>query len=165
MARPKPIETLEQYKARQAMYVQRWRVANPEKQALARKRAYNNRKLKAMRMIAEPVCNRCGCDELDFLEFNHIAGGGSVEFRADTYMSMADKLITGKRGTDGLEILCRVCNALDYLERKNPEAAKHYNVEYCDVIRKRYVNHIGEGENWQDVTPVVNAKELEHASR
>lgn len=36
---------------------------------------------------------------------------------------------------------------------------------YVDVIRKRYANHIGEGENWQDVTPVVNAKELEHASR
>ena len=35
--------------------------------------------------------------------------------------------------------------------------------KYCDVIRKRYANHIGEGERWQEVTPAV--KELVNASR
>lgn len=28
--------------------------------------------------------------------------------------------------------------------------------KYCDVIRKRYANHIGEGERWQEVTPAIN---------
>ena len=36
---------------------------------------------------------------------------------------------------------------------------------YADVIRKRYANHIGEGDNWQDVTPAVETKELIHGYR
>lgn len=37
---------------------------------------------------------------------------------------------------------------------------------YCDVIRKRYAQHIGEEESWQEATPLTNeAKELESASR
>lgn len=27
---------------------------------------------------------------------------------------------------------------------------------YCDVIRKRYANHIGEGESWQAATPAIS---------
>lgn len=34
--------------------------------------------------------------------------------------------------------------------------------KYVDVIRKRYANHIGEGDRWQDVTPAVS-KELVNA--
>ena len=155
MSRPKPNLTPEELKARSAMWVQKWRTNNPEKQALARKRAYNNRKLRAIKMVANPVCNRCGCDEIDFLEFNHIKGGGCREWKQDKYTSMTDKLITGKRTAEGLEILCRVCNALDYLERKNPESASKYKVEYCDVIRKRYAKLIGQEETWQEITPVI----------
>ena len=152
MSRPKPDETPEQYAARQAMYVQRWRMANPEKQALARKRAYSNRKRKAFDLVGGAKCVRCGCDELDFLEFNHIGGNGCAEWRESNGTAMMDRILTFKRATDDLEVLCRICNALDYLERKNPEAAKGYSIEY----RKRYAKHIG-SEDWEAVTPAVEA--------
>jgi len=45
-------------------------------------------------------------------------------------MSMTDKLITGKRSVDGLEILCRVCNALEFLERKNKKSAERFEIKW-----------------------------------
>lgn len=35
---------------------------------------------------------------------------------------------------------------------------------YVDVIRKRYANHIGEGETWQEATPAVNELAVNHGS-
>jgi len=54
---------------------------------------------------SELICSRCGCDELDFLEYNHIGG-------------------------DGLEILCRVCNAHEFLERKNGKSAERFEIKW-----------------------------------
>lgn len=130
MARPKPNLTEEQLKARSAAWVKKWRDANPEKQALARKRAYLNRKLKAFKVIGEPKCKRCGCNILEFLEYNHINGGGCKEWRESRGRSMADRLLTNGRTKDGLEILCRVCNALDFLSRKNKDEAKRYEIKW-----------------------------------
>jgi hypothetical protein len=59
-------------------------------------------------------------------------------------------------GSGSLLIACKNINRTCYMMELDPK--------YCDVIRKRYAKHIGE-EDWQSVTPVVNAKELEHASR
>lgn len=87
------------------------------------------RKRRAMELIGEVKCRNCGCDEIDFLEFNHIGGGGCKEYRKNGH-GMVHQLLTENRGTDGLEILCRVCNALDYLERKNKESAKKYKVQW-----------------------------------
>lgn len=129
MAIPKPNLTPEQIKARQAKWVQNWRIKYPEKQALARKRAYNNRKLKAFKIIGEPKCNRCDCDELDFLEFNHIGGGGCKDWKENKGTAMMDRLLKG-RGKEDLEILCRVCNALDFLERKNNLSAKRFIIKW-----------------------------------
>lgn len=81
MARPKPNLTPEQLKARQAKWVDNWRKKYPDRQKLARKRAYLNRKIKALKFVGEVKCNRCGCDEIDFLEFNHIKGNGCKEWR------------------------------------------------------------------------------------
>jgi len=127
MARPKPNLTEEGLKARQAKWVKDWRERNPEKQKLARKRAYNNRKVKAMNMVAGPVCNQCGCDELDFLEFNHIDGGGCKDWKENNGKAMADRVIMG-RGVEDLEILCRLCNALDHLSRKNKPQSIRFKV-------------------------------------
>lgn len=124
------IETTEQRKARHARYVQKWRQNNPEKQSLARKRAYDNRKVKAFSLLGEVRCRRCGCDELHFLEFNHKKGDGCKEWRETGGKAMMDLILTRKRRIDDLEILCRVCNALDFLERKNKIAAKRFNVHW-----------------------------------
>ncbi len=130
MALPKPNLTPEQLKARSAMWVKRWRDKYPEKQALARKRAYNNRKLKAILKVGEARCVRCGCDELDFLEFNHIGGNGCKDHRENKNVPMMDRILTGKRNTDDLEIVCRVCNALDFLERKNNKQSKRFSIKW-----------------------------------
>jgi hypothetical protein len=127
MARPKPNLTPEQLKARQAQWVQNWRTKYPEKQKLARKRAYNNRKLKALKMVGDAECVRCGCDELDFLEFNHTEGGGCKDWRKNKGVAMMDRVIGG-RDTEDLEILCRICNALHYLESKNNKQALRYDI-------------------------------------
>lgn len=130
MARPKRIETEAERKARMAGYVQRWRVNNPDKQKLARQRAYQNRKLKALTVVGNATCIRCGCDEIDFLEFNHKNGDGCKDWRDANGIPMMDRILTGNRNTDDLEILCRVCNALDHLERKNGSSAKKYRIYY-----------------------------------
>lgn len=122
--------TLEQIKLRQAKWVKNWRDKNPEKQILARKRAYINRKIKAMNLVGGAKCVLCGCEEIDFLEFNHKHGGGSKEYRDGNRMAMMDKLLTNKREIEGLEILCRICNALDFLKRKNKEQSKRYKVTW-----------------------------------
>jgi hypothetical protein len=128
MARPKPNLTTEQLKERSAAWVKKWRDNNPEKQALARKRAYNNRKLKAILRVGEAKCNRCGCDEIDFLEFNHKNGGGCKEWRETKGRPNMDRILTANRGVEDLEILCRICNAWDYLLRKNEKQAKRFDV-------------------------------------
>ena len=130
MALPKPNLTPEQLKARSAMWVKRWRDKYPEKQALARKRAYNNRKLKAILKVGEARCVRCGCDELDFLEFNHIGGNGCKDHRENKNVPIMDRILTRKRNTNDLEIVCRVCNALDFLERKNNKQSKRFSIKW-----------------------------------
>ena len=130
MALPKPKLTPEQLKARSAMWVKRWRDKYPEKQALARKRAYNNRKLKAILKVGEARCVRCGCDELDFLEFNHIGGNGCKDHRENKNVPIMDRILTRKRNTNDLEIVCRVCNALDFLERKNNKQSKRFSIKW-----------------------------------
>lgn len=47
----------------------------------------------------------------------------------------------------GCEHTNRVCYAMEL------------DPKYCDVIRKRYANHIGEEESWQILTPVLNQLE------
>lgn len=136
MARPKPNLTTEQLKARSAMWVKKWRDKYPERQALARKRAYNNRKLKAILKVGEAKCNNCGCNEMEFLEFNHINGDGCKDWRENKGMAMMDRILTGKRKTNDLEIVCRVCNALDYLGRKNPEQSKRFKILWGQKAKK-----------------------------
>lgn len=128
MARPKPNETEQQRKARMAAYVQKWRVNNPDKQKLARQRAYNNRKIKAMELVGGAVCARCGCTELHALEFNHINGSGAREYRDNNNRAMMDMLLTFNREPDDLEVLCRPCNAVDFIERKIPDMKGSFEV-------------------------------------
>lgn len=64
-------------------------------------------------------CAQCGCNDIRLLEINHINGGGSKETdkgRKNSYFW--NNILSGKRKTDDLEILCRVCNARHYLESK-----------------------------------------------
>lgn len=150
MAR-KAIYTPEEKKIKQAEWVANWRRKNPEKQKLARQRAYNNRKIKAMELVGGAICVRCGCNELHALEFNHKNGGGASEHRDNNNTPIVDRILTMKRGVDDLEILCRVCNSLDHLERKIPEIKGRYEIRYA----KFAAVDDQLPENWEELTPAI----------
>lgn len=120
-------EGLEKERKRATEYTRKYRKNNPDKVKKNRKSAYNNRKRKAMEMVDGAYCNKCGCNELDFLEFNHINGGGCKEWRENKGVAMMDRVLNG-RDVGDLEILCRICNALEYLERKNYEQSKKFKI-------------------------------------
>ena len=66
-------------------------------------------------------CANCGCDDPRFLEINHIKGGGNQEHKKrgkNVTRNMILLIYLKKRGIEDLNILCKICNALDYLERK-----------------------------------------------
>lgn len=68
-------------------------------------------------------CSMCGCDDTRFLEINHIHGGGKKEqqrFKEESHNSSQNIIMLihkGKRGVEDLNLLCRVCNSIDHLER------------------------------------------------
>jgi hypothetical protein len=114
-------EKLKEHRKRATEATRRWRARHPDKVKQKRKDAYNNRKQRAMDKLGGAICIRCGCDELGFLEFNHKNGGGCKEWRT-AKKSMADRILSGERSTEDIEILCRLCNAHHFLESKNVNA-------------------------------------------
>ena len=115
------METPEQRRARMTRYTRAYRARHPERVRVSRKAVYDGRKRRAMELIGGAFCVSCGCDELDFLEFNHVGGGGCEDHRTHGN-TMMDRLLTGKRDPQGINVLCRVCNAIDFLARKKPDA-------------------------------------------
>jgi len=73
-----------------------------------------------------PKCVRCGCDDKRLLEINHKNGGGSEEYGRNSKgkslkrssVTFYYSILDGRRSTDDLEILCKPCNAIHYLELK-----------------------------------------------
>ena len=67
-----------------------------------------------------PVCARCGCNDTRLLEINHIKGGGAKELGKEGRRSTAFyyDIVSGKRATDDLELLCKPCNSIHALEMK-----------------------------------------------
>ena len=76
------------------------------------------------RIDPDMKCSMCGCDDTRFLEVNHIKGGGRKEqqrFKEESHNSNQNIIMLihkGKRGVEDLNLLCRVCNSIDHLERK-----------------------------------------------
>ena len=88
------------------------------------KQDYQNKKLKVLAMI-DPAkkCARCGCDDTRFLEINHIKGGGRKERKGfnengkNYGYNMILLIFNGHRDTKDLNLLCKACNSLEYLEK------------------------------------------------
>jgi hypothetical protein len=80
-------------------------------------------KEKAFRIISngeKPQCKNCGCDDIRALEANHKNGDGYEENRrlSKEGTSLYNEICQGRRKTDDLSILCRPCNAIEYLFRR-----------------------------------------------
>ena len=73
----------------------------------------------ALQIVARsmrPQCVRCGCDDMRLLEINHKNGGGTKENKGG--MNRFLDIVAERRSVDDLEILCRPCNAIHFLELK-----------------------------------------------
>jgi len=75
------------------------------------------------RIDPDMKCAMCGCDDTRFLEVNHIKGGGRKEqkgFKDEDHASSQNIIMLihkGKRDVEDLNLLCRICNSIDHLER------------------------------------------------
>jgi ribosomal protein L37E len=95
--------------------------ANDEQRKERYKKNYLIRKKRLFFKISgsiNPVCVRCGCDDIRLLEVNHKNGGGGKELADKSSTCMHHDIISGRRPVDDLEPLCRACNAIHYLELK-----------------------------------------------
>ena len=95
----------------------KWRENNPEEYKKHCKKYKKSQRLKALQKITNGgilVCNRCGCDMIDILEINHINGGGTKE-RCENKNFISD-ILHNRRTIDDLELLCKLCNNLHYIE-------------------------------------------------
>ena len=76
---------------------------------------WQKKKLRAFKKIQKNIiCVRCGCGDIRFLEINHKNGRARNEKQIRIY----NEINTGRRKTDDLELLCRPCNHIHYLEMK-----------------------------------------------
>ena len=78
-------------------------------------------RIEALKIIGNGVikCCNCGCNDPRLLEINHINGGGKQEIkRQKDYNKYYRDIKFGRRSKEDLNLLCRVCNALHYLEMK-----------------------------------------------
>ncbi len=108
----------------------KWHLTHVEHER-QRGREYNKQlKLHVLQKISgltNPHCAKCGCDDPRCLEINHKNGGGCKEYRQvppnasykrHSAIRFYRAILSGERDISDLEVLCRVCNNLDYLQRK-----------------------------------------------
>ena len=108
----------QEHKEQDAEIGKRWRERHPDKYRQLWQRNNRLRRERVLRKISEELkCVRCGCDKFDLLEINHKNGGGLKEVGRKNQVFM-QKILDGERPTDDLEILCKMCNILHYIEMK-----------------------------------------------
>lgn len=98
-------------------YMKARRKANP-----AKHRAWNlTTREMALATVAngDLRCTNCHCDFYPILEINHKNGGGCQERKGKSNNSLHRDIIAGRRPIEDLEVVCRVCNALHYVQLKH----------------------------------------------
>lgn len=85
-------------------------------------------RLRALEMLGGAICVYCGCDDIRVLEINHKNGGGCKEWTG--HHSLVYEIVAGRRPTNDLEVVCRICNAWHYISLRHPEIAKEYSIQW-----------------------------------
>lgn len=101
-------------------HTRNWQRENNGYEALYRKRL----RIEALTIIGNGTikCCNCGCDDERFIEINHIHGGGTQQIkRSKDYNKYYRDIKFGRRSIRDLNLLCRVCNSLHYLQMKYGE--------------------------------------------
>lgn len=116
-------------RARSLTHTKKYRQNNQEKVTVSRKATYDTRRAKALEILGGAACVYCGCNIVSFLEINHKNGQGCQEWKK-LGANIVDRLLNGTRSADGLEVACRVCNNLHYLQSKDPIAASGFKITW-----------------------------------
>lgn len=95
----------------------------------ARNKRYNDRlKREAMEVLGGIKCVGCGNGDIRTLEVNHIDGIGKGHrfFGAQLYVRILD----GRLPREKFNVLCRLCNVLEYIERRYPDLKGKIGVKW-----------------------------------
>ena len=94
-----------------------WREAGDPRADSRSRRAYARMRRTALLIVGRGVvkCVSCGCDDDRLLEINHVNGNGRQDPQRLRLYRVIARLA---RPVDDLNLLCRVCNALDHLRRR-----------------------------------------------
>lgn len=82
------------------------------------KRNWQRKRNRVMDKVGRGIikCVNCGCNRRELLEINHKNGGGTQENnRVGPFIC---DILAGRRSVEDLNLLCKVCNSLHYLELK-----------------------------------------------
>lgn len=97
----------------------KYKLNNPEVYRAINMSCMKNTRMKALAIVDPKLqCANCGCQHIELLEINHKHGGGNKEKKQTRKVgtNFYSDIINGKRKTEDLNLLCRVCNSLYYIE-------------------------------------------------
>lgn len=96
-----------------------WKENNRDRYNELSRNSRTRQRLRVLEMVGKGIlkCSRCGCDVIALLEINHINGGGAQEVKRKNTVFYG-KILRGDRSLDDLNILCKMCNILHYVELK-----------------------------------------------
>ena len=103
------------HKEQKNAYCKKWYATHKEHSRTQKQQT----RLKALALVGNGKieCVRCGCNEPELLEINHKNGGGHKEYKL-LGITMISAILYHNRTTDDLELLCKPCNSIHYLELK-----------------------------------------------
>lgn len=127
-------KNIDKIRAYQKTYQAKWRKENEERardiQRKHRAKYKYELKREVCNLLGGQRCVNCGVTDMRVLEVNHINGGGSAEVKrrkretGKTYGSndLYQDIKHNRVDRSFFNILCRPCNAMDYLCRKYGES-------------------------------------------
>jgi len=112
----------QRYYQENKIHCQRYYQEHKEEHREYSRRNYQEIRKKAMLTVGRGIleCSAgCGCDDMRFLEINHINGGGNKELKnIRGNVNFYRKIYHGEIKTENLNLLCRVCNTRHFCELK-----------------------------------------------
>jgi len=77
-------------------------------------------RLNALKIVGKGKleCSNCSCKDVRILEINHVNGGGNQETKWLASSRFFLDIVQGKRKTDDLNLLCKVCNIAHFVKLK-----------------------------------------------
>jgi hypothetical protein len=99
-----------------------WKETNRDRYNELSRNSRTRQRLRVLQIVGRGVlkCSRCGCDATELLEINHINGGGAQEVKRKNTIFYG-KILRGERCIDDLNVLCKMCNILHYIELTHGE--------------------------------------------